>query len=888
MPATIRAGLVSVVILALGGAAALAQSDSDVVFRKPDRIRYDRHSYIIDGKPIFIYSGAIHYFRCPKPLWKDRLQKLKEAGLNCVETYLAWNYHEPEEPAGPDDYSKLQNMQDIGDFISTARDVGLYVIIRPGPYICAEWDRGGLPGWLMKYRPADVAPGHFLRGDSQTMLAWDRHWITAAAAQVRPHLVTNLPPGTPGVIQWQLENEYSYYNSVLSAKTRTHVLTALAQDAIDNGIDVPLSTCYTKDPAYRADPFLLTHVLDTTNSYPGFNMSDLAGEIESTAKYQPDKFRAMSELQGGWFAQVGGKLSDQQGHNAAQINQLTLTAMEKGVTSMNYYMFYGGSNFGYSAGRDLIQSYDYNAPLRECGGIGDRYLTVKAIGQMLNQYGSEFSRSDPVALTVMSNTYSDVHIALRRAEHGAQFYFVRTPQNRVERSGSLTVQPSDQSSPPMTLNYQLGRFGAKIFYLPAGATDAGGGKWLPEPVTGPARPASAPGPVAVNITAMRADAPSDWGWSDKPGPALLPELGVYDQRYVFYRAPFDLTDAELNDAPVLRVHCTNGDLAVCRINGKPTAPGTQTPLASVAQAGHNEAEILFENHGCPNFGIELENEQGLVGLDIVSGKTPKIEVGDWRMKFVSGNLEHRPEAAVDYHDQDWQSVSVEADAQMPRPRTSAIFRGTLNITQEQIAAGAEITFGSIDDKGDVYVNGDRVGSSDDYSKPATFDITSKLHEGANLIAVAVRNLDGTGGLYGGCYVQPPGTPLEHLQISTRTQGELEHWETADTANWQPYDPSAAPSGLLEWYRMSFNAPPMDPHAWVPWRLHLELNANAFVYFNGHLLGRYYSRGPQTDFWLPECWLAANNIVALQATPTSDGPVIKAIEVRPYAQFAEER
>ena len=87
------------------------------------------------------------------------MQKMKDAGLNCVDTYLAWNLHEPEEPVNPDDYSKLRDMEQISDFIQTARDLGLYVIIRPGPYICAEVDRGGLPGWLMKYRAGWIAPG---------------------------------------------------------------------------------------------------------------------------------------------------------------------------------------------------------------------------------------------------------------------------------------------------------------------------------------------------------------------------------------------------------------------------------------------------------------------------------------------------------------------------------------------------------------------------------------------------------------------------------------------------------------------------------------------------------------------------------------------------------
>ena len=131
------------------------------VFSQPDRIRYDNRSLIIDGKPTFIFSGELHYFRCPRELWKDRMQKMKDAGLNCVDTYLAWNLHEPEEPANPDDFSKLRDMEQISDFIQTAQDLGLYVIIRPGPYICAEVDRGGLPGWLMKYRPDGLRLGSF-------------------------------------------------------------------------------------------------------------------------------------------------------------------------------------------------------------------------------------------------------------------------------------------------------------------------------------------------------------------------------------------------------------------------------------------------------------------------------------------------------------------------------------------------------------------------------------------------------------------------------------------------------------------------------------------------------------------------------------------------------
>ena len=165
-----------------------------------------------------------------------------------------------------------------------------------------------------------------------------------------------------------------------------------------NDIDVPLFTCETMDKAFRDDPFLRTHVFDTVNKYPNYDMQPLIDGIEGRAQYQPETFRGITELQGGWFSQIGGGLSE--GHNAAQISQVTLTAIERGCTMINYYMFYGGSNFGYSAARTVTQSYDYNAPLREWGGMGDRYYAVKAIGQMLQEHGQQLIDSDPVELAI--------------------------------------------------------------------------------------------------------------------------------------------------------------------------------------------------------------------------------------------------------------------------------------------------------------------------------------------------------------------------------------------------------------------------------------------------------------------------------------------------------
>ena len=105
---------------------------------------YKGKTFLLNDQPFSLRSGAIHYFRIPKEYWYDRLLKLKECGFNCVETYVAWNLHEPTE--GVFDFT---GGLDIGKFLDTANELGLYAIVRPGPYICAEWEAGGFPAWLL-------------------------------------------------------------------------------------------------------------------------------------------------------------------------------------------------------------------------------------------------------------------------------------------------------------------------------------------------------------------------------------------------------------------------------------------------------------------------------------------------------------------------------------------------------------------------------------------------------------------------------------------------------------------------------------------------------------------------------------------------------------------
>ena len=277
------------------------------VFPHPDRIRYDGQCFTIEGKDTFIFSGAFHYFRCPKELWNDRFDKIKAAGFNAVETYVAWNAQEPEMPASVDDYSKA-NLKDLDDWLTMAEAHGLNVILRPGPYICAEWDCGGYPQWLITKRPANYQ-GFWLRSDEPTFVAVEQALVSCRRSDRGEASIDAPRAGAarhhPVPVGKRVRRQ--------SARSGRGALPAprLGQQAMDDGIDIPLFTCWTGVVRGSRDP-VLRQVYDSCNFYTWWDVQGIAGPIAALARQQPDAPLQTTELQGGWFGNVGhaGTLSD--------------------------------------------------------------------------------------------------------------------------------------------------------------------------------------------------------------------------------------------------------------------------------------------------------------------------------------------------------------------------------------------------------------------------------------------------------------------------------------------------------------------------------------------------------------------------------------------------
>lgn len=323
--------------------------------------------FVWDGKPVRIRSGALHYFRVVPEYWRDRLLKLKACGLNTVETYVPWNLHEPKEGR-----FNFTGIADVVAFIRLAGELGLHVIVRPSPYICAEWEFGGLPAWLL----ADA--NLRLRCSDPLFLAKVDAYYDVLLPLLAPLQCTQGGP----IIAMQVENEYGSYGN-----DRSYLLY-LKQAMEQRGIDVLLFTSDGPED-FMLQGGMIPGVLATIN----FG-SDPLGAFAKLKEYRPDDPLMVTEFWNGWF----DHWMEEHHVRGADDTAETLAQMLGSGASFNLYMFHGGTNFGFYNGANHIQtyeptvgSYDYNALLSEDGEPTDKYFAVReAIGK--------FEPLEPLAL----------------------------------------------------------------------------------------------------------------------------------------------------------------------------------------------------------------------------------------------------------------------------------------------------------------------------------------------------------------------------------------------------------------------------------------------------------------------------------------------------------
>ncbi len=401
-------------------------------------IAWDHYSLMIDGKRVFIYSGSVHPFRLPSPsLWLDVLEKLKAAGFNTVTSYFDWGYVSPRP--GVYDFSGIRN---IDQYLDDAAKVGLYVIARPGPYINAEHDGGGFPGWLARMAGTP-------RTSNPTYLHYALQWLHEIDPIIARHQLTN---GTGTVIATQVENEI--YDS--NTPDGQAYMAALEDQMRTDGITVPLSgndnSSFITGPGAVQLPGYDSYPLgfDCSNptTWPG-QVPDEFGDrltIQNSPLYFP-------EFQGGSFDPWGGAGYD-------KCRQLTNSQFEKvyydnnvaaGSTMMNFYMTYGGTSWGFMPCTCVYSSYDYGAAITEARQLTDKYNQQKLIANFL-QAATPLTKTDelPVAppsdpaLTVLGRGNPDNGFELLTLRHAdTTSTATDTTHLSLDLAGRTTISDDD-------------------------------------------------------------------------------------------------------------------------------------------------------------------------------------------------------------------------------------------------------------------------------------------------------------------------------------------------------------------------------------------------------------------------------------------------------------
>ena len=397
----------------------------------------------IDGKRVFLFCGEIHYFRVPKELWFDRLLKAKRAGLNCIASYIAWNWHEPIENVllfsdntSNSPYESSAFSRDLEGYIQLVKQLGLYFIARPGPYICSEWDSGGHPNWL--YQKVSV-----LRSLDENYIRYAEKWYSTVLPVVERSSLLN---GGPTILL-QIENEYFWGDAPYMLK-----LYEIARKYVKS---IPIIT--NEDWYVEGTP-----IINTIDDYPApWSIQGFDNKVRSYMKTQPEMLKMFMELEGGWFSTFGGPLPTNRGSFPAEWTEtLVKSAIGMGINGINIYMFHGGTNPGYYTGKYITTTYDYEAPIREWGELSKRYYAIKRVALFTKTFNDLVTKTRAVE-GVVKTVAKGIDIFTRVADDGATIIVLRN----LGESPQLTKLIYNDKIYPLYTNIRVPGRNAKIVLL---------------------------------------------------------------------------------------------------------------------------------------------------------------------------------------------------------------------------------------------------------------------------------------------------------------------------------------------------------------------------------------------------------------------------------------
>jgi beta-galactosidase len=347
-------------MLLMGALPSLAQNKAAHTFEVKGG------DFVYDGKPIKIHSGEMHFARVPKEYWRHRLQMMKAMGLNTVATYVFWNYHE----TAPGVWDFKSDSRNIHEFIKTAQEVGLMVILRPGPYACAEWEFGGYPWWLQKNKELEI------RTYNQPFLDSCKVYMSKLAEQVKDLQISNGGP----IVMVQAENEFGSYvaqRKDIPLEQHKKYNKAIRDMLEEVGFKGPF---FTSDGSWLFNGGAIPGILPTANGEDNIdNLKKVVNEYHGgVGPYM------VAEFYPGWLDHWGEPFPKVP---TADVVAQTEKYLQNGV-NFNFYMVHGGTNFGFTTGANYdgkhdiqpdMTSYDYDAPISEAGWATEKYNAIREL-----------------------------------------------------------------------------------------------------------------------------------------------------------------------------------------------------------------------------------------------------------------------------------------------------------------------------------------------------------------------------------------------------------------------------------------------------------------------------------------------------------------------------
>ncbi len=775
---------------------------SDAVRRLVD---YDGAGYTIDGRRTYLASGTIHYPRVPAELWADRLSRLRHGAFRAVETYAFWNLHEPRE----NEYN-FSDYADIEKFLKTSQEVGLYSIVRVGPYVCAEWDAGGWPVWL-KFKPSMK-----VRTNDPEFLRWNDHWLDKILPMVARHQISR----GGNVILLQLENEHPLGWGVVRGDP---YFEHLAAQVPKNGIEIP---------------YFMSGFNHGGSPAPG-------GQIDPT-KFPTPWFS--TEFWAGWF---DAYRTLPRKKNLA-IDDAIWRNLSRGGGGYNIYMIHGGSNFANWCDNSTGASYDYGAAIGQTGDLRPMYYRMKRANQLAEGFPDIFANSVEASgfKDFASGDGVEVMGARRGANGDGTMVFVRNRGIRETtarlRSGA-DVRLARESSYAFPQDVALAP-GVKLVSstLPVLTRVVNGGMTT---VVFYGQPGDA-GEVVVEGSPTA-----------RPGPAT-PDFSLESQnggtRTFQVKVPMQgVAEATLTAAAPgqdLRLLVINQDLTFYTwvLGDSPRQTLVMGPayVRGVKMKNGAPAVLLERFSGVPSPGrVSVYGGPGQVA-HLAVPTNPALEtvapprLGEWTMAAA-------PEVDPAFDDHDWlasekpQQLGADGDY-----GNFAWYRTTVNVP----ATGTGTLQFKFKDNAVVFVNGQRLEKP---NSPANFkagDNTIVIlaahigrNKGYNFLG-DLRTYD-VKGITGDVVLNLPGRKLP--LTGWRMRGGLAGAPAA-IRSWQPLGDSA---GRPTFYRTTFKgAPPAETGILPILRVTYEGLTRGMIWLNGRALGRYPEKIRINSLYLPEVWL----------------------------------